>query len=87
MQNEKRVLKVSVYGALIYAIVAIVWGIAGNSQMILFDGLYSLISVALSFFSLLSAAYIQKTDFKRFPFGNYAVRRPVNGHARFRLLC
>ncbi|WP_051314705.1 cation diffusion facilitator family transporter [Alteribacter aurantiacus] len=69
MLAEKNILKVSVYGALVFALVAIVWGVLGNSQMILFDGLYSLISVALSFFSLLSASFIQKADYKRFPFG------------------
>ncbi|WP_143961803.1 cation diffusion facilitator family transporter [Litoribacter populi] len=67
--SERFVLKVSAYGAFVFAVVAMVWGVLGQSQMILFDGVYSLISVALSLGSLWSAAYIQKYDFKRFPFG------------------
>ncbi|MBS9524841.1 cation diffusion facilitator family transporter [Litoribacter ruber] len=67
--SERFVLKVSAYGALVFAVIAMVWGVLGQSQMILFDGVYSLISVALSVGSLWSASYIQKYDFKRFPFG------------------
>ncbi|WP_096435011.1 cation diffusion facilitator family transporter [Alteribacter populi] len=69
MRKEKHLLAMSVYGALAFAVIAIVWGILVHSQMILFDGVYSLISVILSLFSLLSASYIQKHDYKQFPFG------------------
>jgi predicted Co/Zn/Cd cation transporter (cation efflux family) len=67
--SEKRVLMISVYGALLFAVIGVVWGLIINSQMILFDGAYSFISVVLSLMSLLGAAYIKKQDEKRFPFG------------------
>lgn len=48
MKNEKQLLAVSVYGALAFAVIATVWGIVVHSQIILFDGVYSFISVILS---------------------------------------
>lgn len=67
--KEHHLLKVSVYGALLFAIFAIVWGVFVHSKIILFDGVYSLISVGLSSISLVTAAYMQKQDFDRFPYG------------------
>lgn len=67
--NEKKLLWISVIAALIFALVGIVWGIAISSQIILFDGAYSFISVLLSLTSLLVARYIQQSDAIRFPYG------------------
>lgn len=68
--NEERdVLKVSVYGALLFAIAGILMGLIIQSQVILFDGLYSLISLALSLLSLYTAKYIETTDWNNYPFG------------------
>jgi cation diffusion facilitator family transporter len=69
MNSEKSLLKVSVYGALFFALLAVVWGVLENSKIILFDGIYSLISVGLSIISLITASYMQKQDFDRFPYG------------------
>ncbi|WP_100399198.1 cation diffusion facilitator family transporter [Bacillus sp. FJAT-44742] len=66
---EKKLLKVSVYGAVMFAVTGIVLGYLISSQMIMFDGLYSLISVMLSLLSLFAAHFIQKRDTKKFPFG------------------
>lgn len=68
-QNEKRLLTFSVYGAVAFAFGGIIVGILVSSQMILFDGLYSLISVALSMLSLYAAAFMSKKDTKNYPFG------------------
>ena len=64
-----RLIAVSVWVALGWALVAIVWGLLVQSQMIVFDGLYSLISVLLSLMSLLAFRTIQKGPDQRFPFG------------------
>ncbi|MGF7184364.1 cation diffusion facilitator family transporter [Desulfitispora alkaliphila] len=66
---EKRLLLISVYAAIGFSVLGIVIGLLVNSQFIFFDGIYSLISVALSGLSLLAAKYIGKNDWKRFPFG------------------
>jgi cation diffusion facilitator family transporter len=69
INQEKKLLKFSVYGALLFAVLAVIWGVIENSKIILFDGIYSLISVGLSIISLISASYMQKQDFDRFPYG------------------
>ncbi|MDV2683892.1 cation diffusion facilitator family transporter [Alkalihalophilus lindianensis] len=71
--SEKGVLMLSVYGALLFAVIGVVWGLMIDSQMILFDGGYSFISVVLSLLSLLGATYIKKRDEKRFPFGKEVI--------------
>lgn len=68
-QLESRLLKISVFGALFFAVLAVVWGVVVNSKIILFDGIYSLISVGLSSISLITATFMQKQDFDRFPYG------------------
>ncbi|MBA0125751.1 cation transporter [Haloechinothrix sp. YIM 98757] len=68
-----RLILLSVWAALFWAVLAIGWGLAVRSQMIVFDGLYSLISVLLSLLSLLSFRIIRKGQSKRFPFGRDAL--------------
>lgn len=67
--HEKSLLKISVYGALFFALLAIIWGVFENSKIILFDGVYSLISVGLSIISLITASFMKEQDFERFPYG------------------
>lgn len=62
-------MKISSYGALLFAVIAFTLGILLRSQVILFDGMYSIISVLLSFLGLFAFRYMQKSDRKRFPFG------------------
>lgn len=68
--REKRVIKVSVLSAVLFSFIGIGWGILSGSSMILFDGVYSFISVILSMASLLVANTInEKEESKRFPLG------------------
>ncbi|MDT8860789.1 cation transporter [Alkalihalobacillus sp. MEB130] len=67
--GEKNLLKISVFVALFFAIFGVVWGSLVSSQIIFFDGLYSLVSVMLSLLSLLVAQFIKKNDRMRFPYG------------------
>ncbi|GEN57282.1 cobalt-zinc-cadmium resistance protein [Halolactibacillus alkaliphilus] len=69
LSQERHLLRISVYGALFFAISGIVFGIISGAQMIVFDGLYSLISLILSTISLFASHYMRKTDIKNFPFG------------------
>ena len=69
LTEEKRLLRISVYGALAFALLAMVWGVLEGSNVMLFDGIYSLISVGLTLVSLISAAFMEKKDNHRFPFG------------------
>ncbi|MFD1039813.1 cation diffusion facilitator family transporter [Virgibacillus byunsanensis] len=67
--QDSNILKISAYGALFFAVMGISWGIIANSQMIIFDGLYSFISFGLSLLSLFAYSFIQKEDQKRFQYG------------------
>ncbi|WP_280770938.1 cation diffusion facilitator family transporter [Salipaludibacillus daqingensis] len=66
---EDRLLKFSVMGALFFAAGGVTLGLIASSQMILFDGLYSFISVLLSGMSFVAAKFIRKHDMRRFPYG------------------
>ncbi|MCZ0703229.1 cation diffusion facilitator family transporter [Natronobacillus azotifigens] len=69
MYREQTVLKISVYGALIFSVAGILLGLIINSQIVLFDGLYSLISLGLSTLSLFAAKFMRTADWKNYPFG------------------
>ena len=71
MKLENKILKISVVGALFFALFGIAWGWAIDSDMIIFDGLYSFISVILSMLSLDINNYMAKRDFEKFPFGKH----------------
>lgn len=71
MKLENKILKLSAIGALFFALFGIAWGWAIKSDMIIFDGLYSFISVILSMLSLYINNYMAKRDFEKFPFGKH----------------
>lgn len=69
MKEESRILKFSALGGLFFAILGISWGWAIDSDMITFDGLYSLISLGLALFAIGCTKFINKRDLKKYPFG------------------
>lgn len=69
MKEESKILKFSALGGLFFAILGIAWGWAIDSEMITFDGLYSLISLGLALFAIGCTNFINKRDFKKYPFG------------------
>lgn len=73
MKAENKMLKFSAFGGLFFAVLGIAWGWAINSEMISFDGLYSLISLGLALFALIATNFINKKDFKNYPFGKFTL--------------
>ena len=69
-------MRQSVYAALFFAVLGIVWGLTINSSVIIFDGLYSSVSVLLSSLSLLVARQLDQADDHRFQFGR-AILEPL----------
>jgi predicted Co/Zn/Cd cation transporter (cation efflux family) len=67
--REERLLRISVGGAVAFAATALVWGVLVRSQLIVFDGLYSTISVGLSVMSLVTYRLIARGPDERHPFG------------------
>ncbi len=70
--SERRVLQVSVIIALFFALFGIIYGIIIESSMVMFDGIYSTISVLLSLLSLLVLKQVESaTETENFPFGKW----------------
>lgn len=69
MKAENKILKFSAIGGLFFAILGIAWGWAIHSEMITFDGLYSLVSLGLALFAIITTNFINKNDFNNYPFG------------------
>lgn len=66
---EQNLLKFSIIAAIAFACLGFIWGFMIDSQMLIFDGIYSFISVILSGISLYVANVIKKEDDDRFQFG------------------
>ncbi|WP_181919555.1 cation diffusion facilitator family transporter [Alkalilimnicola ehrlichii] len=71
--TEQGLLKQSILAALVFAVLSFVIGLLFRSQVILFDGLYSVISVTLSLSTLAALRFMGKADWERFPFGKDTV--------------
>ncbi len=67
--RTERLLRWSLYGAIGFAVGAIVWGLLAGSRLILFDGLFSLVSVVLSGLSLLAYRAVQRGPDAAYPYG------------------
>jgi len=75
--NEKRVLTLSALISSGFAIGGLVVGLLVGSLVILFDGMYSLVSLLLTILSLIASRYIQKPSDDDFQFGRAAFEPAV----------
>ena len=71
--NERRALHESIAGAAVLGTVAVVWGIAAQSRVLLFDGAFILLGIVLSALSLMASRAAADVPSARFPFGKAAV--------------
>jgi predicted Co/Zn/Cd cation transporter (cation efflux family) len=62
-------LLISVWASAAFAVLALVWGLATGSQLIVFDGLYSFASVGLSLLAVLALRTARKGPDERYPWG------------------
>lgn len=69
---ERFVLRFSVFASLFFAIAGILVGLWLSSSFILFDGVYSFLSVIMSWISLRAGMFMLTAD-KRFPFGKSTI--------------
>lgn len=65
------ILMISTIGALIFSVSGIFLGIVSNSDMVLLDGLYAVLSLLISSLSLFTSIIIKKPNREAFPFGKY----------------
>ena len=64
-----KVLQSSVIFTITFTIIALIVGILTSSQVILFDGVFNLVGVALTYLSIVSMKFIKKKDEWNYPFG------------------
>lgn len=76
--KEQRVLKISMFSALILAIFGIAFGLVVNSLAVVFDGFVSLVSVGLGALSVITSRYIYKEDDEVFQYGYVRFEPMVN---------
>lgn len=76
---EQAALRLSLYAAVAVAALAIVWGLLASSQIILFDGVYGLIGIALTAIGLGTSRLVDAGPSARFPFGLEALTPIVIG--------
>jgi cation diffusion facilitator family transporter len=70
--RDQRLLLISVWVSAGFAVVSSVWGILAGSSMIVFDGLYSFVSVGLSLLAVLALRFSGRGADERFPWGREA---------------
>ncbi len=75
--NEKRVLTLSALISSGFALGGLIVGLLVSSLVILFDGMYSLVSLLLTILSLIASRYIHKPSDDTFQFGRAALEPAV----------
>lgn len=76
--REQQVLRHSMYVVILYILVSIAFAILTRSDAILFDGLYSAISLCMAFMTLWVARLASRPDDDRFHFGYGALEPFLN---------
>lgn len=71
--SDSRLLLTSVWAAAAFAVFSLVWGLVIDSQMVIFDGLYSFASVLLSLLAFLALRTSRKGADERYPWGREVV--------------
>lgn len=67
--KDARALMVSVVASSAFAVGSLAWGLLAGSQMIVFDGLYSFVSVALSLLAVWALRAARSGPDERYPWG------------------
>ena len=67
--KDSRALMVSVIASSVFAVGSQIWGLLAGSQMIVFDGLYSFVSVALSLLAVWALRAARSGPDERYPWG------------------
>jgi predicted Co/Zn/Cd cation transporter (cation efflux family) len=70
---ERRMLGASMAATGGLAALGVTWGVLAGSQIVLFDGMFSVIGLGLSWLSLHASALVERGPDERFPFGREAL--------------
>jgi cation diffusion facilitator family transporter len=75
--GERRLLLFSVWASAGFAVFSSIWGVLSRSSMIVFDGLYSFVSIGLSGLAVLTLRFVRRGPDERFPWGREAAEPVV----------
>ncbi|HEY0812624.1 MAG TPA: cation diffusion facilitator family transporter [Pseudonocardia sp.] len=67
--RDSRTLVLSVVASSVFTVGSLVWGLLAGSQMIVFDGLYSFVSVVLSLAAVVALRAARRGPDERYPWG------------------
>jgi cation diffusion facilitator family transporter len=70
--RDQRLLMFSIWASAGFAVLSSVWGILSGSSMIVFDGLYSFVSILLSVLAVLALRFSRRGADERYPWGREA---------------
>jgi cation diffusion facilitator family transporter len=70
--RDQRLLMFSIWASAGFAVLSSVWGILSGSSMIVFDGVYSFVSIGLSVLAVLALRFSRRGADERFPWGRDA---------------
>jgi cation diffusion facilitator family transporter len=77
-RTEQRALLLSVLGVVVVAVGSVVWGLAIGSDIVILNGVFSLLSAVSGGLSLLAARLVVRPEDRRFPYGYAHVEPLVN---------
>ena len=66
---EQRTLRISIYGVVVVAVGSIAYGLILESDVVILNGIFSLLSLIGAGLSLLAAKLVVQPENRRFPFG------------------
>jgi cation diffusion facilitator family transporter len=67
--RDHRLLMLSVWASVGFAVLSSVWGVLSGSSMIVFDGLYSFVSVGLSLLAVMALRTVRRGPDENYPWG------------------
>jgi cation diffusion facilitator family transporter len=70
--RDQRLLMFSIWASAGFAVLSSVWGIVSGSSMIVFDGLYSFVSIGLSVLAVIALRFSRRGADERYPWGRDA---------------
>jgi predicted Co/Zn/Cd cation transporter (cation efflux family) len=70
---ERRALLVSMAGTTALGALGVIWGILAGSQIVLFDGMYAIVGIGLTWLSLHASRLVSGGPTARYPFGREAL--------------
>lgn len=70
--RDQRMLMFSIWASAGFAVLSSIWGILSGSSMIVFDGVYSFVSIGLSVLAVLALRFSRRGADERFPWGRDA---------------